>query len=319
MQQDGDLCGIYDSFAPLITSFHTVYIDWIPGHQKILGNEKADLAARNSRNKPLEPWRWTDVNFGLGQLTRARDLLRSEWLDFHQNDGHDYYNRSPKPPRHLKGLSRIAQYGLLRLRSGTDVKGHDTCAGGTERFHIIECSRYMAKRPHRSKLFDDKFVCQWQEWWQHHDYLGFGIPRAHSSLGNVQVVAGNPFNSTIPVIGEDGQRVIQALQWGCGHCGETHSVGSKCLLPVIRLQFPRDTDRYFLRVAMEWHTYTQPHRNTLMLKWFSQNSGDGMVTYGCERRFNMVRSLHQHLRIRAGGKCFGTIRDQFVDWLGGMR
>ena len=90
-------------------------------------------------------------------------------------EGHGYYDRAPRKPRHLRELSRLDHYILLRLRSGTNVIGHDDCRGKSDRFHLVSCDRYLAKRPRFPTLFNDKPVHDWCDWWQSHFNLGMGI------------------------------------------------------------------------------------------------------------------------------------------------
>ena len=56
-----------------------------------------------------------------------KEWKREEWLKWHKEEGHDYYGRSPGKPKHLKGLSRLDCYVLMRIRSGMDKRGHEEC------------------------------------------------------------------------------------------------------------------------------------------------------------------------------------------------
>jgi len=60
---------------------------------------------------------------------RAIDLKSEEWMSWHMEQGHDYYKRRPTKPNHLKGLTRLNAYVLIRIRLGMDQAGHEACVG----------------------------------------------------------------------------------------------------------------------------------------------------------------------------------------------
>jgi len=55
----------------------------------------------------MHPRNPAGVVLGLRHAMIARDLQQTEWPHWHKAEGHDYYDRTPKKPRHLRGLSRL--------------------------------------------------------------------------------------------------------------------------------------------------------------------------------------------------------------------
>src|SRR5207302_10339782 len=162
MMSDGDSAEMWEVLVQLLNEFTSVIFGWVPGHMGILGNEAVDQRARSSVGQQPRPALWDGVSFGIGHAALARELRREEWEDWHGREGHEYYARGPRPPRHLRGLSRMDSYVLLRIRSGTGLVGHDDCEGKDARHHWVECPRYERGRPARDTLYKDSAVPAWK-------------------------------------------------------------------------------------------------------------------------------------------------------------
>lgn len=120
-------------------------------------------------------------------------------MKWHKEEGLDYYKRTPKKPKHLKGLLRLDCYVLMRLRSGTDKRGHKECKNTKFRHHLALCERYGKKRPELHTLYDDKYLEKWKEWWEVNEYLSLGIPTNTVSHDNVRIMYSNPFDNIITI------------------------------------------------------------------------------------------------------------------------
>jgi len=197
MEPEGESAGMWDVLTSLFNRLSAVRICWIPGHYGIAGNKMSDAKATEAVGGVLHVQNWAGVVLGLGHAMIARELRSDEWSHCHVSEGHGYYDRSPKKPRHLRGLSRLDHYILLRIRSGPGVTGHDGCPGVDDRFHLVSCDRYLAKRPRFQTLFNDKRVPEWRDWWQSHFNLGLSIPTEHHDKDGVVTVCGNPFQQTV--------------------------------------------------------------------------------------------------------------------------
>ena len=127
MEPEGESAGIWDVLTPLFNRFSAVRICWIPGHCGIAGNEMSDAKAKEAVGGVQHVQNWADIVLGMGHAMIARQLRATEWTHWHTAEGLGYYQRSPRKPRHLCGLSRLDHYILLRIRSGTGVVGHDDC------------------------------------------------------------------------------------------------------------------------------------------------------------------------------------------------
>lgn len=168
--------GIWHAFAPLLSRFTRVTIRWIPGHVGILGNELTDRLAKRACQLALEPGRWANIDFGLGSYARIRERRLTQWRSWHTAEGHSYYRGVPCDFRHLRSMTRLDLFALIRVRSGTGMVGHDDCPNNTDRHHWVLCDRYADRRPAFETLYDFSKSSMWVDWIRHHDMLGLGIP-----------------------------------------------------------------------------------------------------------------------------------------------
>ncbi|RPA88740.1 hypothetical protein L873DRAFT_1796497, partial [Choiromyces venosus 120613-1] len=175
----------------------SVFIGWIPGHVGIPGIVYVEREAKRIMKTVHNPVHVDGVTFGIRNDMIAREVRRSDWMKWHKAQGHGYYERTPRKPRHLRGLSHLNLYTLVRIRSGTDIRDHDDCNGHDMRFHLVYCPRFADGRPDRETLFDDKALPLWADWWRSHDFLGYSIQAQKPSLGTVQIVGGNPSGEPI--------------------------------------------------------------------------------------------------------------------------
>ena len=96
----------------------------------------ADRVAKEMRNRMLErEGRWTIMDYEEGEKVLIREWKEEEWRKWHMENGHEYYERKPKKPKYLKGLTRTDCYVLMRLRSGSDKRGHEECKNYDFRHH----------------------------------------------------------------------------------------------------------------------------------------------------------------------------------------
>ena len=223
MSNEGDTASMWEMMTDILNEWDHVKITWIPGHAGIEGNKVADMIAKGMRNRRLEidgRWKMADYEENSGSL--IREWKREEWLKWHKEDGHDYYERSPSKPKHLKGLSRLDCYVLMRLRSGTDKRGHEECENESFRHHLALCERYNKKRPELHTLYDDKCLGKWKEWWETNEYLNMGIPTNTISHENVRIMYGNPFDNTI-TMEKDGKTITEKSDNRvCDRCQRVH-------------------------------------------------------------------------------------------------
>jgi len=158
MEPEGESTGMWDVLTHLLNRFSAVHICWIPGHPGIAGNKMSDAKAKEAVGGALHVRNWAGIVLGLGHTMIAMELRTAEWVHWHVSEGHGYYDRSPKKPRHLRGLSSLDHYILLRIPSSTGVVAHDDCHGVNDRFHLVSCDKYLAKCPRFPTLFNDKGV-----------------------------------------------------------------------------------------------------------------------------------------------------------------
>jgi len=187
----GDSAGLWDMFVPILNKFESVLMSWVPGHRGIHSNELVDMTARNALT-PLEEWRWVGLYFGIGQSEKARSAMSDKWFAWHHDEGHSYYTRKPWKPSHLRPLTRMDFYVIMRLWSGTGVNSLEAY-GNLPRYHLLDCLRFAEGCPEHSTRYDDKVLGDWVGWARRHFYLGMGIPRGLEEIDGCQVVAGYPF------------------------------------------------------------------------------------------------------------------------------
>jgi len=265
------------------------------------------------------------------------------------SEGHGYYDRNPKMPRHLRGLSRLDHYILLRIRSGTDVVGHGGCQGVDDRFHLVSCDRYLAKRPRFPTWFNDKRVPEWRDWWQSHFNLGLGIPSEHMDNDGVVTVCGNPFQRTVTQLingtlslfhlGREDDRCTRCLLKNC-------SGSTRCKIP---LKFEGSSVRGMGRsVALQWwpekgpcrqcgstavhlkphlrrfpdcaRSYFDPFWHDFAERWDEMSAIDRNTTAiqwwleqpgDCVCDWSGSVVVCDHLRVRSGERCLGRITRMF--------
>jgi len=227
--------------------------------------------------------------------------------------------------------------------------GHDDCQGVNDRFHLVSCDKYLAKRPRFPTLFYDKWVPDWRDRWQSHFNLGLGIPYEHTYNDGVVTVCGNPFQQTvtqlingtlslfhlgsddrckrcllkscdngdrckIPVkfIGGSGLKV--ALQWwpDNGPCGKCGSHAKKLSVHLGRR--PNCAMHYFGpfwdKIIDSWEHASVTDRNTTTFQWWLDQPGT------CVCDWDLPCVIGTHLRLRTGTRCLERIATMFEEWIG---
>jgi len=208
MVPNGHSAGLWNMFAEATARFTSVTFDWIPRHAGIHGNERVDKAARTAITQ-LENWRWDGLCFGIGQLAGCKEWLQTAWERWHIEGGRLYYNRKPKNTKHLRGLTRMEFYIILRLRGGVRGVRHGLCdIDPDERFHLRDCPIYATGRPEKHEIWNDKKISDWVHWMRIHFYLGCGVPMNHPEVDGHRVVAGNPFSRFV-LVDDDGRLVVK--------------------------------------------------------------------------------------------------------------
>ena len=223
--------------------------------------------------------------------------------------------------------------------------GHDDCRTKDERFHLVNCDRYLVKRPLFQTLFDDKRIPAWRDWWPSHFNLGMGIPPAHRDNDGVVTVCGNPFQRTVTqlvngtlslfhlgapdsrctrclwkscdrkdkcklplkFVGGSGMKV--ALKWGPdgGPCGKCGSSAKKLREHLGR--FPGCARHYFTPfwrdIVDSWDDLPAIDWNTAALQWWTSEPDL------CVCDWNSPSVVGNHLRLRTGERCIGRIVHMF--------
>ena len=121
----------------------------------------------------------------------------------------------------MKGLMRLDYYVLMRIRSGTDKRGHEDCTNYDFRHHLALCPKYNRSRPELSSLYDDQSINRWKEWWTINEYLNMGIPTSTESHNDTRIMYGNPFDSTI-TIERNGKVITENTCKKCPKCDIIH-------------------------------------------------------------------------------------------------
>jgi len=194
MKPEGESAGMWNTLTPLFNRFSQVCVSWIPGYFGIAGHEMSDIKAKEPVGGIMHIRNWAGVVLGRGHPMIPREVPLTEWSHWHEMEDHGYYDPTPKKPRHLPSLTRLDHYILLRIGRRTGVVEHDGCQGSNDRFHLVACDGYLAKRPRFPPLFNDKRIPDWRDWWQSHFNLGMGIPSEHKDNDGVVTVCGNLFH-----------------------------------------------------------------------------------------------------------------------------
>ena len=164
VELDGECGGLWDVLVPLFNRFESICVSWIPGHFGILRNEQLDRMAKDTVGNTLRPGNWEGIVLVISHAVLSRELRVADWLSWPRSKGHEYYRRTPKSPRHLRGMTRLDYHVLIRLRNGAGLNGHDTCDSRDYRFHLAAGNRFSNKRPALLTLFNDKFISAWRNW-----------------------------------------------------------------------------------------------------------------------------------------------------------
>ena len=140
---NGDEDCLTNAMAVALNEYDKVTVVWVPGHRGIAGNHQADREAKRNMGKGVDYGRWADwrlVRMDKGE--DLREMRKKETLEWSRKNGHDYNDRKPRKPAHLKGLSRMEYYCLYRIRTGSDKNGHESHDGYEDRFHLTECNKF---------------------------------------------------------------------------------------------------------------------------------------------------------------------------------
>jgi len=352
MRPDGVSAGLWDAMVPVINSFDKLWFEWVPAHRAVGGNERADRCAQQSVTGPLHPHLWEGLTFGTAQDSKARELLTKEWRDWHIAEGHCQYNKLPSKAKHMRGLSRLDKYILMRLRIGRDLGRCDECPDSDERLHLSKCSRYSSGRPRLDTLFSDKHIHEWRTWWQSHMNFGLGIPREHVDLDNTTTVCGNPFNYTVTIMENGSLKLIDLARnrvnrGTCDWCMRTSTCdGTGCYFPTDHMAgtwywIPRTQDCPFCKrpiqvknisshfkrypscrtgtfqmfwssVVNEWDTMDRTRQRSAVLIWRLKEQ-DGLQCH-CGVTFKTQYTLGQHLKQKVGWRCYLACSEAALRW-----
>ena len=73
---------VHEKFENLESNGHHTTIRWIPSHSGLIGNEKADRAARNKAERwGKQAERWSSLAYIRKDLTEAQSRELAEWHD----------------------------------------------------------------------------------------------------------------------------------------------------------------------------------------------------------------------------------------------
>ncbi|PWW74112.1 hypothetical protein C7212DRAFT_346765 [Tuber magnatum] len=56
------------------------------------------------------------------------------------------------------------------------MRGHEEYDGKEDRDHLLVCTKWLQERPDIWRVYEDKMILEFKEWWRRHWYLGMGIP-----------------------------------------------------------------------------------------------------------------------------------------------
>jgi len=351
MECSGTSSGIWQAFAPLMSQIPNLIIRWIPGHMGILGNEITDRLAKMACELALEPGRFQDVDFGFGCYAPVRERRLAQWRFWHTEQGHVYYQGTPRDFKHLRRLTRLDLFAIIRIRSGTGMVGHEECHDSDERHHWTTCDRYADGRPASNTLYDNSKIGIWVDWIRKHDVLGLGIPSNTRRCGNINVAFGNPFDGTACII-YDGRRIVVDVApptLRCNDCNLCHS-SAGCPLPALKMAhsyyfvapgatscpvcLARITDskagrsRHFSRsltctdtgcrrfwsgVKLLWERFDPAEKVKLAVKWlYPVHSRELVTCCGCQNVFGGSDKWLSHLRLAKSDGCWPSLWIKFL-------
>jgi len=229
------------------------------------------------------------------------------------------------------------------------VTGHDSCPGVDDRFHLVSCDRYLAKRPRFPTLFNDKRVLEWHNWRPSHFNLGLGIPNKHKDNDGVVTVCGNHFQRTVTQLisgtlslfhlgasdsrgtrcllkscnggnkcklplkftGAGGRKVALAWWPDAGPCGKCYA-SAKILRDHLR-RFPGCARYYFVPfwddAMSRWDDLPVIDRNTTALQWWASQPGM------CVCNWASPDVIGNHLRLHDGQQSLERIIAAFEEWM----
>jgi len=124
----------------------------------------------------------------------------ASWRLRHTAEGYSYYPTAPLNYQHVRTMSRLDFYALIRIRSCTAMTGHDDCVDKEDRHHWTSSTRYLDGRLDVGCLYDNKKVRPWIRWIWLHDMPGLGIPSNTARNGNIHLTYGNPFDGIVCII-----------------------------------------------------------------------------------------------------------------------
>jgi len=219
-------------FFPVLSRVGAVTLVWNPGHYAFRGNVVADMAAKDGCGMGVDMEARGGVVMNVRNNEVAKTLRTQEWETWHNEQAHGYYRWLPSAPRHFRGLLRWDIYVIVCLRSGAwDRRTHDGCHDREDRFHLSQCRRYVLGSPPTHTLFEDKDLSRWVAWWRGHDYLGTGVVKQKTSIRDVRVVGGNPFDTGCRISVGGGPTVLAKYIKPavlCGTCGKTSMGVHRC-------------------------------------------------------------------------------------------
>jgi len=133
-----------------------VILSWSLRHAGIFRNKLADTTANITTRICVLGGFMYDVDFGLSQESAIARLRTRMWREYHISFDRTYYDQIPKKPRLMRGLSRMDNYCLIRLRSGTHVRTSCNCADKYDHLlvHLWGCQWFAGGKPTGSSCND---------------------------------------------------------------------------------------------------------------------------------------------------------------------